>query len=522
MHALSFLMTFLIVLVTVPVVAFIAHRVGLVDKPDARRKLHARVVPLVGGIAIAVAVCSVILALEISSLPTSWLTSSMVLGGVAALFVVGVADDRLRLSGKYKILGQLLASGALIAGGVNIQVIDLFGWEISPGYLAIPLTIFWLVGASKSVNLLDGMDGMVGTVGLSMLLGMTALFALRGHEVGTIVTLAGAGALFGFLVFNLPPARIFMGDSGSMTLGLVLGLLALKIEGGDGRFAIGPVCIALFFLPIADSCAAFSRRLLTGRSIFATDRGHLHHRLIQAGYNTHQVLQIVLSLNLILITGVFLRELLGSAIPLIFAFALVGSILVFKRLFGHTELMLIARKVADRLPITASTRRRLGRAVRVHIQGSCRVWDDTWALIRAKSTVLNARALCLNISAPALHETYLARWDSTTAADHETGHWRADWPVRYNGQVIGWLTVVAEPCPDSSQQAMSAVTSFVVEMEQHITTSLDAWAAAKPKTEDVLVPAPTRSRLKQWRHRNWIRRRLAQAKNERLTGVAAE
>ena len=69
---------------------------------------------------------------------------------------------------------------------------------------------------------------------------------------------------------------------------------------------------------------------------------------------------------------------------------------------------------------------------------------------------------------------------------------------------------------------MSAVTSFVVEMEQHITTSLDAWAAAKPKTEDVLVPAPTRSRLKQWRHRNWIRRRLAQAKNERLTGVAAE
>lgn len=522
MHALSFLLTFLIVLVTVPVVALVAHRVGLVDKPDARRKLHARVVPLVGGISIAIAVVGVICALVLSNLPTSWISSSMVLAGVGVLFLVGVVDDRLRISGKYKILGQMLAAGLLILGGVNIQTIDFFGLEISPGYLAIPLTIFWLVGASNSVNLLDGMDGMVGTVGLSMILGMTTLFALRGHEVGTIVTLAGAGALFGFLVFNLPPARIFMGDGGSMTLGLVLGILALKVEGGDGKFAIGPVCIALFFLPIADSCAAFTRRLLTGRSIFATDRGHLHHRLIQAGYTTHQVLRIVLMLNLILILGVFLRELTGTALPLIVAFAVVSSILVMKRLFGHTELMLIARKVADRLPIAPATRRRLGRAVRVHIQGSCRVWDETWTLIRSKSATLNAKALCLNISAPALHETYLARWDSPVSSDHESGHWRADWPVRYNGQVIGWLTVVAEPCKEGSPQAMTAVTNFVVEMEQHIALSLDQWAGSKSNGEGVLVPATSRVTPKKFRYRSWIRRRLAGLRSERLSSVVAE
>ena len=476
LFALSFLLPFVVACVTIPLAALIARRVGLVDHPDTRRKLHARVVPLVGGIAVAVAVFVAVILMMWFDLATTWLSSSLVLAGVAALFLVGLADDRLRLPGKYKLLGQLVAASALVYGGVQIQVIDFFGYEVPAGFLAIPLTLFWLIGASNSINLLDGMDGMVGVVGLTILLGLVSLFAIRGHEIGTLVTLAGAGALVGFIIFNLPPARVFMGDSGSMTLGLVLGVLALKVEGGDRRFAIGPVCVALFILPIADSCAAFARRILTGRSIFATDRGHLHHRLLQIGYTPRQVLRLVVGLNLVIVAGVIGRELYSNVIPLLLAVSIVAAVLVFGRLFGHTELLLLARRSANRLPISVETRRKLGRAVQVHIQGSCRCWDETWALIRGKALALKAQTLCLNISAPALHETYLARWDSPLSRSDEMGQWRADWPVRHNGQVIGWLTVVAEPCADSTPQAMSAITALVAEVEQHITNAMNRQA----------------------------------------------
>ena len=482
--ALSFIVPFLVVCGAVPLAMVLARRVGLVDKPDARRKLHIKVVPLVGGIAVAGAVTVAVALHNCYGVATLWLVNPFVLGGVGVVFLVGLADDRLRIRGKYKLLGQVVAASLLVAGGVHVGHVDVFGNNVAVGWIGIPMTIFWLVGASNSVNLLDGMDGMVGTIGLTMLIGLAGLFIARGHDVGTVVALSGAGALAGFLLFNLPPARIFMGDAGSLTLGMVLGVLALKVEGGDGPFALGPAGVSLFFLPIADSCAAFTRRLLTGRSIFATDRGHLHHRLIQLGYTPRGVLLLVMGLNLLLAAGVVGRELAYNGAPVVVAVALVAVILVLGRLFGHTELMLLARRGSSRLPIPDAPRRRLGRAVRVHIQGSCQVWDETWALVRAQTATLKARCLCLNISAPSLHETYLARWDAPTKRDSDMGQWRADWPVRHNGQVIGWLTVVAEPCADASPKAMLAVSDLVAEIEQTINRAMDRAAQTQ------LTPPP--------------------------------
>ena len=485
--ALSFLVPFVVAALTVPVAAAAARRVGLVDRPDARRKLHVKVVPLVGGVAVAAAIAFAVVVHTWWGLATGWLANPCVLGGVGVVFLVGLADDRFRIRGKYKLFGQIVSACLLVAGGVQIGHVDVFGNNVPIGWLGVPLTIFWLVGASNSVNLLDGMDGMVGTIGLTMLLGLAGLFIARGHDVGTVVSLSGAGALAAFLLYNLPPARIFMGDSGSLTLGMVLGVMALKVEGGDGPFAIGPAGVALFFLPIADSCAAFTRRLLTGRSIFATDRGHLHHRLIQLGYTPRGVLGIVLLLNCVIAAGVVGRELAENGTPVIIALFAVGGTLVFGRMFGHTELMLLARRGGGRLPIPDEPRRRLGRAVRVHIQGTCRVWDETWGMIFAQAGALKARCLCLNISAPALHETYLARWDAPPKRDSEAGQWRADWPVRHNGQVIGWLTVVAEPCPDASPKAMIAVSNLVAEVEKTIERAMDPSTPREPK------PAPASS-----------------------------
>lgn len=498
----SFAMPFLVVCCAVPLAAALARRVGLVDKPDARRKLHVKVVPLVGGVAVALAVTIAVALHNYFGVATLWLANPLVLGGVGLVFLVGLADDRLRIRGKYKLLGQVAAACLLVAGGVHIGHVDVFGTNIAVGWIGVPLTIFWLVGASNSVNLLDGMDGMVGTIGLTMLIGLAGLFIARGHPVGTVVALSGAGALAGFLLFNLPPAKIFMGDAGSLTLGMVLGVLALKVEGGDGPFALGPAGVSLFFLPIADSCAAFTRRLLTGRSIFATDRGHLHHRLIQLGYSPRGVLRLVLGLNLLLAAGVVGRELASSGAPVVVSVGLVALILVLGRLFGHTELMLLARRGGSRLPIPDAPRRALGRAVRVHIQGSCLVWDETWALVRAQTVALKARCLCLNISAPAMHETYLARWDAPAERDSEAGQWRADWPVRHNGQVIGWLTVVAEPCKDASPKAMLAVSDLVAEIERTIDRAMDETSGVLP------VPA-SKSWVRGWRDESALRGSLA-------------
>src|SRR5262249_51540535 len=157
---------------------------------------------------------------------------------------------------------------------------------------------FFLLGAINSLNLLDGMDGLLGSIGTVIGLALVALAALRGDWAPACVAAALTGAVLGFLRYNYPPASVFLGDAGSMLLGLVLGVRSLR-----GTYELSgtvplAVPIALFTLPILDTGAAIVRRKLTGRSIYCTDRGHLHHCLLRYGMSRPRVLLVVTLLGL--------------------------------------------------------------------------------------------------------------------------------------------------------------------------------------------------------------------------------
>jgi UDP-GlcNAc:undecaprenyl-phosphate GlcNAc-1-phosphate transferase len=484
-----------------PVVRFLAPRVGLVDNPDGRRKVHGRPVPLGGGFAIfASAVVAVAAALAIpgpvgDTLAAKW---PMILGlGLAAVLIcaVGAADDYRRLRGRYKLLGQAAAVAILIGFGVVVRDVHLFGLQIDLGLLSVPFTAFLLLGAINSLNLLDGMDGLLGSVGALISLAMAAMAVLAGHWAIAGLALALAGALVGFLRYNFPPASIFMGDCGSMLVGLVVGTLA--IEGSlkaPATIALSTP-VVLLTLPIFDTTAAIIRRKLTGRSIYTTDRGHLHHCMLRRGLSTWRVLLLVVAFCVVTGAGALASEAFSNEwIAVVTGVAVVG-ILIVTRLFGHAEVML----VKERLRLLGGSlfaKRAAGgaREIEVRLQGSAD-WKELWNAVTAKAAALNLWQVRLDVNAPSLHEGYHARWDRGQD-DAEAPHlWRAEIPLTAKGLPVGRLEIVGSPDREPVWRKIAAMTEAVEGMAEALPAlaGLRGDPARVEARESRLVPAVVES-----------------------------
>jgi UDP-GlcNAc:undecaprenyl-phosphate GlcNAc-1-phosphate transferase len=291
-------------LAATPLARALARRVGLVDRPDGRRKLQSAAVPVAGGPALFVAVAAAVAVAALAG--GGWGAGVDVRpGAVAGLLAgglvicgVGVADDAVGLRGRYKLLGQCLAVAVVVGCGVVVERVHLFGWDVELGVLAAPVTGVLLLGAVNALNLLDGMDGLLGSVGLIVCVAFGAMAAWAGQGFAAWVAFATAGALLGFLRYNLPPASVYMGDSGSMLVGLVVGVLAVhgSLKGPAAVALVAPGCVLV--VPILDTAAAIARRKLVGRSVFATDRGHLHHCLQRRGLSRRAALLVVAAVGL--------------------------------------------------------------------------------------------------------------------------------------------------------------------------------------------------------------------------------
>lgn len=445
-----------------------ARRLGLLDAPDGRRKVQARPVPVVGGVAVlaaalaALAVAALILPEVAAALTASAAGAATLLVASLAIVTVGVVDDRFNLRARYKLLGQFAAVLILVMPGqFVIQHLGLLGWVIDLGPLARPVTVLWLLACVNALNLIDGMDGLLGTVGFIALLTLAVMAVMVGHLFAAVVALALAGAVLGFLRYNLPPASVYMGDAGAMLIGLVIGALAVTARlKGTATVALGAP-VALLVLPMLDTTAAVIRRKLTGRGLATSDRGHLHHVLQKHGLPVRRVLVLVAALGLTAAAGALASTALHNDL---YAFVAAGGVvvtLVATRLFGTAELTLVGKRLAAAVrglrPAPAGG---LGWELAVRLQGTAD-WDEVWQDLSGCAGAMNLQTVCLDVNAPALQEDYHARWDRGGPPFPETHVWRVEIPLFGHGQPIGRLAIAGGRDDESITDKLLTVAKII-------------------------------------------------------------
>ena len=303
-------------LLTTPLARMIAVRCGAVDYPNARR-INKKPIPRMGGIAIFLGIVAAFVTQYVGTTFFDWpvvLVPSpklevnywMLVVAFLVIFFTGLVDDYRSLSPRKKLLGQIIAASFAVAGGLVIgDISNPFppGGFIQLGWLAYPVTVVYLVAYTNIINLIDGLDGLAG--GISAIAGLTmfVLSVWAGRLDAAALSVAVAGSSLGFLRYNFHPASIFMGDSGALTLGFALGAVSLL---SVTRFAglttiIVPLVIAA--VPIIDTFSAIVRRLRGHTGISHADRGHIHHRLIDEGYDQRQAVLLMYGWTFLLCIG---------------------------------------------------------------------------------------------------------------------------------------------------------------------------------------------------------------------------
>ena len=268
--AVPFVVAYVTSLLMVPLVTRFAIRHRLLDQPDGIRRAHSRAVPRLGGVAtfaglIAAFALAPLVGLVSPTAPALPRLTLALIASCSILFVIGLRDDLRGVPPALKLAGQTFAALIVCYGGFRLDVLVIPpGHEIALGWIGIPISVIWLVGVSNALNLVDGLDGLAGGVSVIALLTATAAALVVHNPTVPWYTLALGGALLGFLQFNFPPARIFLGDSGSLVVGFLLAVYTVKgaTRPDQATYALAPI-FALSF-PLLDTGFAMLRRWLRG------------------------------------------------------------------------------------------------------------------------------------------------------------------------------------------------------------------------------------------------------------------
>ena len=334
--SVSFIITFL----AVPVIIKIAETKKLYDEPDAR-KLHSKPIASLGGVGIFGGFfLASLLSISVKANPEF----QYFFASAIVIFFLGIKDDILILTATKKFIGQVLAAAIIIhLGGIRLDsMYGLLGIYELPEAFSLALSYMTIIVVVNAYNLIDGVDGLAGTLGLLTMSVFGAYFFMVNMPAYALLSFAMAGSLLAFLIFNYNPAKIFMGDSGSLMLGMVNAILAIKfITVSASPAAVFPiesavaVGFAILMVPLADTLRVFSIRILQGRSPFTPDRNHIHHLMLDRGLNHKHVTLSCLLLNVFFITIAYFGRFMGPTYVMMTilgtAFAVLSLIVYAKK-----------------------------------------------------------------------------------------------------------------------------------------------------------------------------------------------
>ena len=312
-YIIAFLMPFILSYFLTPLAKKLAYKFGAIDVPKDNRRVHKEPIPRLGGLAIYLS--TIITLLIIAPKTPTMLT---IVAGGSIIAISGMIDDIKPMSAKLKLVFQILAAIVVVVGGTKIHfvTVPISNTIIDLKLFVIPITIFWIVGITNTLNLIDGLDGLsAGVSGISSLsfffIAMNMAQRLDDPKLMALpilMSLVVAGSAFGFLPHNFNPARIFMGDTGSLFLGFMLSVIA--VEGAMKSIAAILIPLLVLGLPIFDTTFAIVRRFVNKKPIMEADRGHLHHRLLDKGLTQKQTVLVLYTMSLLLgVSGILFSHL---------------------------------------------------------------------------------------------------------------------------------------------------------------------------------------------------------------------
>lgn len=437
-----------------------AFAIGAVDDPDGARKIHTDPVPTAGGVAIWIAslvpTALLLLFSERLRIGHELLRNPQYFPALLGLFVggtlillFGLYDDITGSRPREKLLAQVLVAVLAWIMGFRIESIDIEAvqWSGNLGLWGFPLTIFWFLGCINAINLIDGLDGLAAGLSLLALLCMTTTGALFGHNEIAFLSACVTGATFGFLFHNFHPARIFLGDSGSMFLGFCIAALALSGNTAGSSTGVALlVPVTALGLPIMDTALAMLRRWVRRMPFGAADRGHLHHRLLKLGFDHRQTVLAMWGIC-VLFTGAALLLAIDEdeTTLMILGSILIGS-LVFGRIFGGVALRHVLGRVQNDLhqhTITNEAKLAVNRLVHEldHTHNLNEVWQ------KVKQTLpdmgLDYARLELGGNGSAVSPDIFSWRNSELpiSQDGENDFWEGFFNIEFQGKKLATLTV---------------------------------------------------------------------------------
>jgi UDP-GlcNAc:undecaprenyl-phosphate GlcNAc-1-phosphate transferase len=336
--SLSFFMAAGIVLALTPHIIHIARIKHLFDEPD-ERKIHKQKIPRLGGLVVVVGFLFTALFFMDTTVMKEW---NYLLCSILIIFAIGFKDDIVGLSPSKKIIAQLFASVLVIhfAGIYLTGLHGLLGIREIPTWAGYIATVLIIIVITNAFNLIDGINGLLGMIGCTTSMAFGFLFYLMDYQQFALISFTITGALFGFLYYNITPAKIFMGDTGALLLGFVMSVLAIKFielhPHVSHRFveikAAPATAVAILAIPLFDTLRVFSIRLLQGKSPFYPDRNHIHHLLIDSGFSHLTATLILVIFNVFIITVALLTQDLGNTylVFLLLTIMLVSTFILSK------------------------------------------------------------------------------------------------------------------------------------------------------------------------------------------------
>ena len=291
---LMVLSTLLFSAIIMPFTSVIAHHIGAIDIPKDSRRVHNKPMPKLGGLGIFASFLFGYMLFGIQSIQmNSILIASFI------IIIYGIFDDIKTLSSRYELLGQFLATLVItIYGNILINDITIFGLTINFGILAYPITIFFLLGCTNAIRLIDGIDGLSSGISsiFFLTIGIIAFFQGKVDTLEITMAFIMLGSCFGFLIHNFPPAKLFVGEAGSAFMGFIIGVVS--ILGYKGTLLTSLVVpITILAIPILDTLFAIIRRKLRGKPIFEADKDHLHHQFLKMNFSQRTTVLIIYSVD---------------------------------------------------------------------------------------------------------------------------------------------------------------------------------------------------------------------------------